>query len=322
MAAENKTQPNQAISSAAILPAQEKALFFERCWKVLIVGALYVWLFQEEILRVATRWKDPDESHGILIPFFSLYFIYQERHNIKRTVGKPSYVGLLMILASLAGYVYIGLVKNMFYGRQVMMIGLLGGVCLLLGGWRILKYTWLPVAYLIFAMPLPSRLYYQITFPMRMWASSAAAGVLNLLPNVFLEAKGVIIEGTHGANQVQLNVAEACSGMHLLMAFVALGVAMAYLERRPIVHRIILLVSTIPIAIFCNILRVTLTGLIYMYVGPEYTKGTPHTLLGLAMLGVAFGLYGLMAWVMNRLFINEEEVEGSVLVVKHKEGQA
>ena len=45
-----------------------------------------------------------------------------------------------------------------------------------------------------------------------------------------------------------LNVAEACSGMRLLMAFLALGVAMAYLHYRPIWQRIGLLASTIPIA--------------------------------------------------------------------------
>ncbi len=319
MAAENNTQPDQSLSAAATLPVPGRSLFIERCWKVLIVGGLYAWLFQEELVRLVGRWQDTNESHGILIPFFSLYFLYQERKHIKETVGKPSYVGLLVILASLAGYVYIGLVKNMYYGRQVMMISLLGGVVLLLGGWKILKYTWLPVAYLIFAMPLPARLYYQITFPMRMWASSAAAGVLNLMPSVYCEAKGVIIEGTYGAAPLRLDVAEACSGMHLLTAFVALGVAMAYLEYRPLVHRLILVVSTIPIAIFCNILRVLLTGLIYIYIGPQYTTGTPHTLLGLAMLGVAFGLYGLLAWIMNRIYIDEEEEQGAVLVVKHGE---
>ena len=89
---------------------------------------------------------------------------------------------------------------------------------------------------------------------------------------------------------MNLNVADACSGMRLLRTFVALGVAMAYLEVRPAFHRLILLLSTVPIAIFCNMLRVIITGAVYMYVGAEYAEGLLHTALGFIMLMFAFFL--------------------------------
>ena len=95
--------------------------------------------------------------------------------------------------------------------------------------------------------------------------------------------------------------------MRLLMAFLALGVVMAYLHRRPFWQRIILLVSTVPIAIFCNIVRVTCTGFIYVLIHPKYTQGIYHDLLGLAMLPFAFGLYGLLAWFMTSLFVEDEK---------------
>jgi len=106
---------------------------------------------------------------------------------------------------------------------------------------------------------------------------------------------------------------KACSGMRLLMAFLALGVAMAYLEYRPAIHRIILLCCTIPIAMFCNMIRVVVTGMIYIYIGPEWAKGQMHALLGLVMLVVAFALYGLIAWIMSNMFVEEET--GELLVV-------
>jgi exosortase len=149
---------------------------------------------------------------------------------------------------------------------------------------------------------------------MRQWASDIAAMILNIMPGVRCESAGVIIQGMHLDTPFKLNVAEACSGMRLLMTFVALGVAMAWLEYRPALHRAILLLSTAPIAIFCNVLRVLLTGLIHIYVGPDYASGTLHNFLGLVMLGVAFGLYGLLAWIMNRLYVDDREQEG-VLVV-------
>ena len=109
------------------------------------------------------------------------------------------------------------------------------------------------------------------------------------------------------ATESALNVADACSGMRLLMAFVALGVAMAYLHWRPIWQRLVLLASTIPIAIFCNIVRVTITGFIYILGNPEYAKGIYHDLLGMLMLPLAFCLYGGLAWLMNNLFVDEDE---------------
>jgi exosortase/archaeosortase family protein len=96
--------------------------------------------------------------------------------------------------------------------------------------------------------------------------------------------------------------------MRLVMAFVALGVAMAYLHERPVWQRIILLVSTVPIAIFCNVVRVTLTGFIYVLIDPRYAQGIYHDMLGMAMLPLAFGLYGFLAWFMSSLFIDESQI--------------
>ena len=103
------------------------------------------------------------------------------------------------------------------------------------------------------------------------------------------------------------------------MAFLALGVAMAYLHYRPMWQRIVLLISTIPIAILCNIVRVTITGFIYVLVHPKYTQGVYHDALGMAMLPLAFGLYGFLAWFMSSLFINEDQAPREDIVVRNND---
>ena len=294
----------------------DKAALVERFWKVATVGVLYSLLFREELIRLLSRWMTARDSHGLLIPAFSLYFLYQDRFRLRKVLSKPSYVGLLIIVLSLLGYVY-SIYKSFFYPRQLMMISLLGGIVLLLSGWRVIRVVWLPIAYLVFAMPLPARVYYNITMPMRELASTVAAVLLNAIPEVQCEATGVVIRGMHQGIPFNLNVADACSGMRLLLAFVALGVAMAYLEYRPVVHRAVLLVSTIPIAIFCNVLRVLLTGIVHVFIGAEYAAGTLHTIMGMVMLGVAFGLYGLLAWIMKSLVVEDDDEE--VLIVRRED---
>ncbi len=303
----SERMPTEAGALSAAVPVAD------RLWKVLIIAILYCLLFREELKRLLDLWSTANESHGFLIPLFSLYFLYRDRVQLKQAVGRPSFWGAGVILCSLAVYLYVGAFQGFYYARQIMMIFLLAGVVLLLGGWRIFRIVWLPIFYLWFAMPLPSRLYTQITMPMREWGSSIASLLLNVMPGIHCNASGVLIHGVHAGEPFSLNVADACSGMRLLMAFLALGVAMAYLEYRPAIHRILLLCSTIPIAIFCNILRVLLTGFIHIYIGPEYATGLLHTLLGIVMLGVAFGLYGLLAWIMNNLVVEEDA--GQILIV-------
>jgi len=287
----------------------------DRIWKIALVSTLFVLLFRQELQRLVLSWGTASESHGILIPAFSLYFIYQVREQLKKTVGRRSYAGLLVMTVSLLGYVF-SIYTKFGYPKPLMMIVMLGGIVFLLGGWPIFRLVWLPVFFLIFALKLPGGLHESITIPMRELASSAAAIILNILPGLECEAANVLIHGTYQGQPFDLNVAEACSGMRLLRTFVALGVSMAWLEYRPIVHRIVLLVSTVPIAVFCNMLRVLLTGLIYIFIGPQWAQGTMHALLGMVMLLVAFGLYGGIAWIMNNLFVEEEDEKCEVLVIK------
>jgi exosortase len=198
---------------------------------------------------------------------------------------------------------------------------MVGSIVLFIGGWELVKYTWLPIVFLVFAMPLPERIYTDMTIPMRKLAAAVAVQFLNLVSGLEANASGVIIDVVYKGVKLEpaLDIAEACSGMRLLMAFFALGVAMAYLHYRPIWQRLVLLASTVPIAIFCNVVRVTITGFIYILWDPMYAQGIYHDMLGLLMLPLAFGLYGLLAWFMSDLFIDESRLQQQEIIIRRKD---
>jgi len=294
---------------------QWRELGLHRYIRILIIGTLFCYLFHNEIQTIVHRWlTDSSWSHGFLIPIFSLYFISQHKKEILCSAQndelKPNYLGLFFLICGILFYPFNIVQLQYGYLRPVGMIATLGAIVLFLGGWRLVKYTWLPIAFLIFAVPLPRRYYVSLTMPMRHLAASVATALLNLVSGMEATVSGVVIDVIYKGQRLEppLNVAEACSGMRLLMAFLALGVAMAYLHYRPMWQRLVLLGSTIPIAIFCNIVRVTITGFIYVLVHPKYTQGIYHDALGLAMLPLAFGLYGFLAWFMSSLFIEEDIV--------------
>ena len=318
---------NQSRSAENVHSPEEAAP--ERSWgdlgthayiKIALLGLLIWWIFREEINGIVRQWADPSWSHGLLIPVFSLYFLNQSKDEILAIENpRPSWlVGLPLVLFFLALYPVNVVMLKFMYGKPLIMIALLGSVVLFLGGWKMLKYTWLPVAYLFFAVPLPSRLYFQLTNPMRQLASQVSAVILSFYPQLEATAKGSIIDVVYQGVTMEpgLDVADACSGMRLVMAFVALGVAMAYLHWRPIWQRLILLASTLPIAILCNIIRVTITGFIYILGNPKYAKGIYHDMLGMLMLPLAFILYWGLAALMENLFVDEDEQAQEEIIVR------
>jgi len=275
--------------------------------RVAIVSALFLFVYWGPIrYGLIGRWLNDDNwSHGWLIPVFALYFLTTRRDELQRAEPRPSYVGALVLALSLTLCFVSAWRWKMGYPQALSIVGALIGLTLLLGGWSVLRVAWFPIAYLLLAIPLPRSLYVEVTRPLRVWASASASAILPLIvPGLHTDAQAVVIDwimpdGRFGT----LNIEEACSGMRLLMAFVALGVAIAYLGDRPTWQRVVVVASCLPIAIFCNTIRVVVTGWLYVNGHNELAHGTPHMLLGILVLGVALGLFSLLAYVLSRLYV-------------------
>src|SRR5439155_15636362 len=124
-----------------------------------------------------------------------------------------------------------------------------------------------------------------------------------------------------------LNVAEACAGLRSLMTFITVGAAIAFLSTRPLWQKIVITVSAIPIAIFCNVMRVSGQGLLDHYVSRQLSESFAHQFVGLVMLIPAFFLILLVGWILDHIFI--EETDGKIktrdavnMAVARKEQQA
>ncbi|HOQ04042.1 MAG TPA: exosortase/archaeosortase family protein [Anaerohalosphaeraceae bacterium] len=285
--------------------------------QIAIVGILFYSFFYKDIHRLVVQWLDPSWSHGFLIPLFSLYLLNRRKEDVLQAPIRPSYFwGILGLTASLGLYALNIAVLKFGYGYPLLMLTSLASAVLLLGGWKLFQQVWLPIFYLYFAIPLPADIYTRISRPLRLAAAHVSTAILDLIPNLEAVSQGVTIEIEYKGVRLEpaLDVAEACSGMRLLWAFLALSVLMAYLHKRPAWQKIILLVSTIPIAILCNMIRVTVTGLIYIFGDPQYAQGIYHDLLGMMMIFVAFFFYWGLAWLMENLFVEETETPASVII--------
>src|SRR4029079_501737 len=96
-----------------------------------------------------------------------------------------------------------------------------------------------------------------------------------------------------------LNVAEACAGMRSLMTFITAGASTAFLAARPLWQKLIIPASAVPIAIFCNVMRVSGQGLLDKYASHEWSEGFAHQFAGMVMLVPAFFLLLLVGKILD-----------------------
>ncbi len=190
------------------------------------------------------------------------------------------------------------------------MVMTLFGVVLTLCGWDVMRIAWFPIVFLICALPWPGLVYSWVATPLQNLAANVAVKTMQISGVTALQIGTKIRIGDGVMRPVHtLNVAEACAGMRSLMTFISVGAAIGFLSNRPLWQKILITLSGIPIAIFCNVMRVSGQGLLDTYVSTELANGFAHQFVGMVMLIPAFFLLLLVCWVLDHIFV--EEVEGA-----------
>lgn len=258
----------------------------------LALGVLYFALLRE----MAGDWAiDPNYSHGYLVPFIAAYFLWQRREKLMEAESQPASTGLLVMGAGL-GMFFLGDLAAEYFTMRFSFLVVLAGIVLVLAGWEIFRLVLFPLGYLIFMIPLPYTLYDSIAFPLKLFAAKAATAVLQIIwIPIHREGNILILE-----NQT-LEVADACSGIRSLVSLLALGVAMAAMFQRTTPRRIALVAAAVPIALFVNVLRIVVTGLLTHYVGPEAALGFFHEFEGMVVFAVALVMLFGTNLVLDRM---------------------
>ena len=147
---------------------------------------------------------------------------------------------------------------------------------------------------LLLAIPLPTILYNQITFPLQLRASSLATSLLQLAQVPALQDGNVIT-----LPAMQLEVAVACSGIRSLMSLFCVAIIYGYFLERTTWRRVVLALSSLPIAVAANVVRIFGTGLCVQYWDPDKALGFFHEFQGWLMFLVSLGCLYLVHLTMR-----------------------
>ena len=246
-------------------------------WVSVLLGLCYA----PVLYRLVQQWGyDPDMGHGFFVPVCAGYIAWQKRGQLNGVAAKANWWGLaIMIWGALQ--LYIGtLGAEIFLARTSLVVSIIGAV-LLIGGTQYLRIFGFPLFLLFFMVPIPAIIYNQITFPLQLLASRVAEDSIDFL-QIPVIREGNVLEL---ANQ-KLNVVEACSGIRSLLTLTFLSLVYGYFFENRTWVRVVLFLSTIPIAIVANAGRVTITGVVAQY-KPEYAEGLAHEAEGWVIFMVA-----------------------------------
>jgi len=259
-------------------------------WFGLLMLACYA-----PVLRALVRqWaSDPDMGHGFFVPLIAGFIVWQKRDELLAIKPQPNWWGLAVVVYGGVQLIIGTLGVELFLARTSLVIALIGAVWLL-GGDLMLKKLAFPLFLLFFMVPIDAVIYNQITFPLQLLASRLADGALTLI-SVPVLREGNILELP---NQ-RLSVVEACSGIRSLLSLTFLSLVYGYFFEKKAWIRVVLFLSTVPIAIVANSSRVTITGVLTQ-MKPEAAEGFFHEAEGWVIFMVALGILILFHQLSTR----------------------
>lgn len=281
----------------------------------LAAAAAFAWLFWQWFFRQGSMSiaSIDDWGHAFAVPLIVGYLLYQRRERLLNAPVKPFWPGLLPLLLSVGCYVFfiVGVPTHMFQGFALVLA--VFSFVLLVFGPHVMRVAIMPIAFLLFAITISERVMIAITFQLQLIASQGGYLLLTIFGYPFgiesmVDGNVISVMDEAGATH-QLNVAEACSGMRMVVAFIALGAAVALTQCKHWWQRVAVVLLSLPVAIGLNVVRVAVLGFLTVLVDPELASGEAHMLIGTLLLVPGLALFLLLVWVLNRVVSDEPETQ-------------
>jgi exosortase D (VPLPA-CTERM-specific) len=283
------TEPPRAPSQVLRLPALAWIL------AAVALAAGYVAFRSGVDFSAAQIWNRPEYSHGLVIPFIAAFLVWQHRDWLERTPFPGAWAGVIVLLCAVAMNA-MGQLASLFMLQRYAALGAMYGLVLALVGGRVFRRLWVPLLVLLFMIPLPEALYGNLSAQLQLLSSRAGVWVIRLFGiSVFLE--GNVID----LGRMQLQVAEACSGLRYLFPLMTLGFIAAYFFKAALWKRLIVFLSSIPITVAMNSLRIGLIGVSVEYWGLQMAEGVLHDFEGWVVFMASGALMLLEIALLSRI---------------------
>ncbi|MBK7420504.1 MAG: VPLPA-CTERM-specific exosortase XrtD [Nitrospira sp.] len=261
----------------------------------LLTVAALGYMYADSLVFLLAQWGTEDYSHGMFVPVISAVLAWQRRHHYAWSDLSPSWWGPVIVFAGILLYL-VGNLAALYVFLHFSLWLILVGLALSFLGTRIVRELLFPLAYLLTSVPLPVFFHNALSSLLQLWSSALGVGVLHAIGVTAFREGNVIDLGP-----VQLQVAEACSGIRYLFPLTALALLCAHLYRDRLWKRIVLVVSAVPVSIFINGLRIGIVGVLVEWYGPQAAEGFLHLFEGWILFLATLAILVLEMWILSNL---------------------
>ncbi len=266
--------------------------------KIPVLLLLWALIFYPVFSGLYGAWfgmANADNSYCLLVPFISLYFLWQKKEDLKIVRQSNSSLGLVLLITSLLVYLVSYAGGVLVIQRLMMVLSLIGLVLYLYGSeaFRIMRF---PLLFLFFMVPVPESIVNTVSFPLQTYATIISSKIIQLMGiPVYREGHMLYFMET------QLEVAEACSGIRSISAMLMLSVIFVHLIKDNRVMKFVIVLSSVIVAFLANIVRVSGTGVLAHYFGAGVALGFLHEFSGMLVFAVGLGMLFAEYKLLRRL---------------------
>jgi len=243
-------------------------------WIALVAGLGFTgYFFHDSIQATVDTWlTSPEYTYGPLVPLLAALMLWRDlsRSEIGARDRSGGWLGIaIAVFGLLFGLIEV-LSQTRFPGQLGLFLTVVGIVVAWLGERRAAK-VWPALVLLFFALPQSAVLQVALTAGLQLASSVGAVAIIQMFGIPVLREGNIIDLG-----QIQLQVAEACAGLRYLFPLATFAFLCAYLYVGHPVKKAIVFLSSVPITILMNILRIAGTGLLVEQYGVGAAEGFFH----------------------------------------------
>ncbi len=273
-----------------------------------LVFIAFLWSYWPGLVELWELWKQSDEySSGLLVPFLAVYILWSRRVDIARCPIKPSIWGLFAFAGAQAVR-FLGLFLMYSSAERLSVVLSIAALILLLFGWKLFRKISPILLFLCLMLPLPNVIQYHVGLNLQRWATSSAVFCLEVIGYAVTQDGHTIDMGN-----VSVAVLEACNGLRMITAFFVISGLVVLLVQRTWWEKLIILISSLPIALLCNTIRLAITAVFFTILEGDYWEQIFHDFGGYAMMPLALAAVVGELWLLAKLTVLPTEEKAIII---------
>jgi exosortase D (VPLPA-CTERM-specific) len=265
---------------------------------VLFTGAvgLMLLIFGNALRQMIQHWIErPEYSHGFLLPMVALFLVWQKQDRLRKLQFLGSWLGFALAALGVALF-YVGELSTLYVIVQYAFLVVLAGVLLAWMGWRGFRAVAFALTILLLMVPLPEFILQNLSAKLQLLSSRLGVAIIRLFDiSVFLE--GNVID----LGALKLQVVEACDGLRYLFPLMTLALVAVHFFKAPLWKRLLVFVSSIPVTIVMNSIRIAIIGVLSEFGGPVLAEGFLHDFEGATVFMASAVLLLVEMWLLARI---------------------